>query len=165
MGRLPAQWAGRTITARWPYTMAAELTLTTGQKNKQYPDSSFQNGVDKPFEIHRMIPRVYALDDNGILLTTQPDQGLLQGLVRAMMTDLGRTQQMVKTPTLLDVLTKGSSERTWEFADPMYIVRSEQIQVSLDALTFPAIANLSTLSVAINFEGYLCIVAPASENR
>jgi hypothetical protein len=112
-----------------------------------------------------MIPRVYARDSEGLLLTTQPAQELLQGLVRARITDLGREQLITKTPTLLDVLTKGSSERTWEWAEPMYIIRSEQIQVVLDALAFPAISGLSTLQVALCFQGYLCIVADADGNR
>lgn len=165
MGRLPAQWAGRVIMSRWPYEIAGELAMTTAQQGKQYPEATFQNGVDKPFEIHRMIPRVYALDTEGLLLTTQPDQSLMQGLIRARITDLGREQLITKTPTLLDVLTKGTSERTWEWADPMYIIRSEQIQVVLDALAYPAISNLVTLRVAICFQGFLCIVAPPSENR
>jgi hypothetical protein len=165
MGRLPAQWAGRLITSRWPYEISAELTLTTGQTGQQYPDSSFQNGVDKPFEIHRLIPRLYMLDSSNVLLPEQPDQSLLAGLVRATIVDLGREQLITKTPTLLDVLTKGSSERTWEWADPMYIIRSEQLQVTLDALTFPTISNAAKIKVALCFQGYLCIVAPPSENR
>jgi hypothetical protein len=47
----------------------------------------------------------------------------------------------------------------------MYIIRSEQIQIVLDALTFPAIQDLTTLRVVINFQGFVCVVAPPSENR
>lgn len=167
MGRLPAMWAGMQIKSRWPYTIGAELTLTANQTGIQFPEASFQNGVDKPFEIHRMIPRVYALDESGILLPTQPDQSTLQGLVRARITDLGREQLITKNPTLLDTLVKGSSERTWEFADPMYIIRSEQIQVVLDTLSIPVFAPdpATSLRIAIDFQGYLCIVEPPLGNR
>lgn len=165
MGRLPAQWAGKTITARWPYEITGELSLTSGQPARQYPDATFQNGVDKPFEIHRMIPRVYALDDAGVLLPTQPDQELLLGLVRANIVDLGREQLITKTPTLLGAIVKGSAERTWEFAEPMYLVRSEQLQVTVSALVFPAVANLNSLVVAMCFEGFLCVVAPPTGER
>lgn len=165
MGRLPSTWAGRIIQSRWPYEISGELLLTTGLTGTQYPDATFQNGQDKPFEMHRMIPRIYALDAQNVLLTTQPDQELLLGLVRTRITDLGREQLITKNPTILGALLKGSSERTWEFAEPMYIIRSEQIQIVLDALTFPAISNLDKLRVVITFEGFVCIVAPPSENR
>lgn len=167
MGRLPTMWAGMMIKSRWPYEMAAELSLTDGQLGVQYPDASFQNGVDKPFEIHRLIPRVYALDSGGELLEDQPDQGLLAGLVRARITDLGNEQLITKTPTLLDVLTKGSSERTWEWAEPLYIIRSQQLQVTLDALAFPAgfAGSVTTIKIALCFQGYLCIVEPPLGNR
>lgn len=165
MGRLPATWAGRQIMSRWPYEVNGELIITSAQTGQQFPEATFQNGQDKPFEIHRMIPRVYSLDTESVLLTTQSDQELLLGLVRARLTDLGREQAMTKNPTLLGTLLKGSSERTWEFADPMYLIRSEQIQVVLDALTFPAISGLAKLRVAITFEGFVCVVAPPGENR
>jgi hypothetical protein len=47
----------------------------------------------------------------------------------------------------------------------MYLIRAEQLQVSLDALAFPAIQNLVALRIAMSFQGYLCVVAPPSENR
>lgn len=165
MGRLPSQWAGRVIMDRFPYVFAAELALTTGQRGVQFPEASFMHAVDKPFEIHRMIPRVYAQDSDAILLPTQPDQDLLSALVRVNINNLGLDQIITKTPTLISLLTKGSSERTWEWADPMYLERSQQIQVVCDALTFPSISELNTLKVSISFEGFLCVVAPPSENR
>jgi hypothetical protein len=165
MGRLPATWANRIIQSRWPYTISGEFLIESAETGQQFPDATFQNGQDKPFEIHRMIPRVYALDSEGVLLPTQPDQELLLGLVRAKIVDLGREQLMTKNPTLLGLLCKGSSERTWEFAEPMYLIRAEQIQITLDALTFPVISNLDQLKVAIDFQGFVCVVAPPSENR
>lgn len=165
MGRLPSTWAGRQIQSRWPYEISGEFIIQSAEAGQQYPDATFQNGQDKPFEIHRLIPRIYALDSDNVLLSTQPDQELLLGLVRARITDLGREQLITKNPTLLGALVKGSAERTWEFAEPMYIIRSEQIQIVLDALTFPTISGLNKLRVVVTFEGFVCIVAPPGENR
>ena len=165
MGRLPSHWAGRVIQSRWPYEIPGEFLLASGETGQQFPDATFQNGQDKPFEIHRMIPRVYALDDENVLLQEQPPQDVLLGLVRVRITDLGREQLITKNPTLLGLLCKGTSELTWEFADPMYIIRSEQIQIALDALTFPDFEGLESLRVSIAFQGFVCIVAPPGENR
>lgn len=167
MGRLPAEFAGRKITDRFPYGISAELSLTASQNGIQFTDGSFLQGTDKPFEIHRMIPRLYALDSDGVLLATQPDQELLAGLMRLRILNLGLNQELLKTPTLVGLLTKGSSERTWEWADPMYLLNSWQIQVTCDTLVFPTFAPtaMTRLKIGLDFQGYQVIIAPASENR
>lgn len=165
MGRLPAQWAGKVITDRFPYSMAAELRLTTGQIITQFAASSFLHSIDKPFEIHRLIPRVIAQDSEGLLLTTQPDQELLASLVRLLMTNLGINQPMMPNATRISVLTKGSSERTWEYAEPYYLKNGQEIIASAQALTFPAISGLSSLMVVLDFQGFLIQVSPPSDIR
>lgn len=165
MGRLPSSWAEKLITMRIPYEMSGELVLTSAQTGQQFPDATFANNIDKPFEIHRLIPRVTALDDTGVALSTQPDQELLQSLIRVYITDLGKNTILTKSATLLNLLTKGSSERTWEWADPYYLIRTELIQIVTDALTFPEIADLVSLRVEISLQGFLIVVAPASESR
>jgi len=165
MGRLPSQWAGRVILDRIPYEISGEQIVVSAAPDTQFPDNTFSNNTDKPLEIHRMIPRVYALDDSDVLLTTQPDQELLAGLIRLQINDLGINQIITKTATLIGLLTKGSSERTWEFADPHYLTRGNQIQVVSNALTFPAIDGLVSLRVGLAFQGFLLVVAPPSENR
>jgi hypothetical protein len=165
MGRLADYWAGKKITQRSPYTMPGDLLLTSGQPGVQFPEATFMNNVDKPFEIHRVIPRVTAVDVNNVPLFPQPDQDLLSGLLRVQVTDLGKNQKLTKNPSLVTILTKGSSERTWEFADPYYLIRSESIQVVCDALTFPAIPDLAALRVEWAFQGFLIVVAPASDVR
>lgn len=165
MGRLADYWAGRKITQRSPFLMPGDLILTSSQPGVQFPEATFMNNVDKPFEIHRAIPRVTALDVNNVPLFPQPDQELLGALIRAQVTDLGKNQKLTKNPSLFTILTKGSSERTWEFADPYYLIRSESIQVVCDALTFPAIPDLASLRVEWSFQGFLIVVAPASDVR
>lgn len=168
MGRLPSHWAQKLITMRVPYEMDGELSLTTALAGQQFPDSTFANNIDKPFEIHRMIPRITALDASGIALSPQPDQDLLQSLVRLTITDLGKNTPLTKSPTLMKLFTKGSSERTWEWAEPYYLIRGEQFQIIADALTFPAnaaISNFVSVRVEISFQGFLLVVGPASESR
>lgn len=177
MGRLPSEWAGRPITMRIPYEMAGEIVLTTGQSGQQFPDALFMDNVDMPFECHRVVPRVIAQDNAGIAVPNQPNQDLLQSLIRARVNDNGKSVIMTKASTMLNTLTKGSSERTWEWADPYYLVRSESFQVVLDALTFPPIwdgaqipANPATtpiisLRVSWGFQGFLCVVAAPSNTR
>jgi hypothetical protein len=162
---------------RIPYEMAGELILAGSTSGTQYPDAVFTNNVDMPFEAHRAIPRVTALDDANIAVPNQPNQDLLQSLIRARVNDFGKNVIMTKNPTLLNLLTKGNEERTWEWAEPYYLVRSEGFQVVLDALTFPPIWDgaqivtappttpIISLRVEFAFQGFLCVVAPASNTR
>jgi hypothetical protein len=165
MGRLPATFAGRIITARQPWGMAGEVSLTSAQPGIQFPEATFLNSTDRPFEIHRMIPFIVAQDSDGVALTTQPDQDLLEALIRTKINDLGKVTQLLKSATMIRTLVKGSSERTWEFADPYYLVKSEQLQVINDALTFPAIASLVSLKVCMDFQGFFVTLGPPSESR
>jgi hypothetical protein len=161
---------------RIPYTMPGELILAGNQTAVQFNDALFTNNVDMPFEVHRMIPRVTALDDANDALANQPSQELLNALVRARVNDFGKNAIMTKNPALLSVLTKGSSERTWEWAEPYYLVRSEGFQVAIDTLTLPTwdgaqipsaqpAEPLVSLRVEIAFQGFLCVVAPPSNTR
>ncbi len=166
MGRLPAQFAGRVINDRFPYEFSGELKLTTGQALTQFPDSTFLHSIDKPFEIHRMIPRVFGQDGSDVLLATQPDQDLLLALVKFTLTNLGINQVMTKAPTRLAAVVKGSSERTWEWAEPQTLERGQELQAACQALTFPTFnPAASSLIVLLTFEGFLLQVAPPSDNR
>lgn len=165
MGRLPATWGGRLITARAPWAMAGEVALTSAAPGIQFPEATFLNSTDRPFEIHRMIPFVVAQDSSGVALPVQPDQDLLSALIRTKIQDLGKVNQLLKSATLLRLLVKGSSERTWEFADPYYLAKSEQLQVINDALTFPVITDLVTLKVCMDFQGFFITIGPPSESR
>jgi len=176
MGRLPTEWAGRVITMRIPYEMAGELIMGTSQSGTQYPDAVFMNNVDMPFECHRVIPRITALDAANNVLPNQPSQDLLQSLIRCRVNDFGKNVIMTKNPTLMNLLTKGSSERTWEWAEPYYLTRSEGFQVVLDSLAFftwdgaqlpdtPPLLPLVSLRVEWAFQGFLVVVAPPSNSR
>lgn len=165
MGRLPATFADREVKDRFPYELAAELTMQSSVRGTQFPEAVFQNGTDKPFECHRLIPRVYALDSNGVLLPEQPSQELLAGLIRLDIVINNLEQKLTRAPTLIGTMTKGEAERTWEFADPTYLMRSTGFTVTVDALTYPTISNLVSLKVALTFQGFLLIVSPPLPNR
>lgn len=165
MGRLPEYWAGRKITMRIPYEMAGEVNLTSAQVGQQFPDATFLHNVDKPFEIHRCKPHLVSLDSDGDVMEPQFAQADLQSLVRMRMTDLGKNEVMMKSPTLIPLLTKGSAEQTWEWAEPYTIVRSESFQLVSDALSFANFTDMTTLRVAWSFQGFLIVVAPPSESR
>jgi hypothetical protein len=165
MGRLPDSWAGRKITMRIPYEMAGEVPMTTAQVGQQFPDATFLHNVDKPFEIHRCKPFCIALDTNGDVLDNQPDQVVLQSLLRVRISDLGKNELMTKAPTALPLLTKGTAEQTWEWAEPYTIVRAESFQIVVDALAFTNFSDLVTLRLAWMFQGFLIVVAPPSESR
>ena len=175
MGRLPSTWGDRLITMRVPYTMEGELIMANNVSS-QFIDALFTNNVDMPFECHRMIPRVTALDDANVALANQPSQDLLQSLARLRLVDFGKNVNMTKSPTLLNTLTKGSSERTWEWAEPYYLIRSEGFQATIDTLAFPIwdggqiptappTVPLVSLRIEIAFQGFLCVVAPPSNTR
>lgn len=162
MGRLPSTYAGKEIQRRFPYTMTGEIVMTSGQTGLQYPDATFQNTINKPFEVHRMIPRVYA-QLNGAIVSpaNMPSQEYLLGMIRTKIIDLGQNQDINKTPTRLDAMVKGSSERTWEWADPHYLPNNTQLQITNDALVFPfASDTINQLNVVLTFEGFLVVVGP-----
>ena len=176
MGRLPSTWGDRMITMRIPYNMPGELILAAN-KSAQFNTALFTNNIDMPLELHRMIPRCTALDDANNALANQPDQDLLQSLARLAVQDTGKANgNMTKNPTLMNLLTKGSAERTWEWADPYYLIRSEGFQVAVDTLPFfswdgaqiPAaqpVKPFVSLRIEIEFQGFLCVVAPPSNTR
>lgn len=165
MGRLPSTYAGRPILDRDPYVMYGELTLTSGQAARLFQPATFQCGTDKPLEIHRLIPRLYALDENGVMLETQPDQELLAGLVKVSIRILHKEQALTRSPTRIGALTKGSAERTWEWADPSYLERSTGFEVTIEASTFPNIDGLDSILVGLAFEGFMIVIGPAANNR
>lgn len=165
MGRLPNTYADRPIMARDPYAMYGELAITSGQAPTEFPPATFQCQTDRPLEIHRLIPRVYALDGQGVFLEPQPDQDLLAGLVRISIQVNNRQESVTRGDPRINALTKGSAERTWEWADPEYLERSTGFTVVVSGSTFPAIDGLASLLVGLNFEGFKITIHPATNNR
>jgi hypothetical protein len=168
MGRLPAMFGNKPITARQPWIMYGEIGLTTAQIGINFPDTTYLNNTDRPFEIHRFVPFISGRDVNNILLQPPADQDTLSSLVKAKITDLGKSAPMTKVSTRIRNMVKGQSERSWELADPYYLLKGEQLQIIADADTFPAnsaIANLNNLLVQIGVQGFFISLGPPSEGR
>lgn len=168
MGRLPETFAGTSgapqrITFRTPYIMSASIDLDSSTSGAQFAPDVFTHSVDRPFEIHRMIPRAYTFDSTPEIITTQPDISLLMGCITTRILDFGKTQNFNKASTQLMNLVKGPSELTWEYAEPYYLVKDEGLIVSLDSVVYPFTND--TVKVDIAFEGFLLTLAPASERR
>jgi hypothetical protein len=108
-----------------------------------------------------MIPRLTALDVNKAFVT-QPDDGTLEKLHRLRIADAGKNESLVKNAALIETLTKGTSERTWEFADPYYITNGEAgLVVTVDSIC-PTGTAVNT-RVEVTFQGFLIVVAPPNQ--
>lgn len=166
MGRLSSEWAGRKITQRIPHTMGAELIRAGSLSGQVFPDAAFNWNIDMPFEVHRLKPQITGLTGANAVVAIQPAQETLLALVRAKIDRIGGTITLTKTPTLLRQLIKGTSEMTWEFAEPDTIVRQEGYTVTVDTLAIPAFADpVTNLRIEIAFQGFLLQLGPASEQR
>jgi hypothetical protein len=141
--------------------MDSELTLAASVSGTPFNDSDFLNTQDKVFEVHRMIPRVYALDAEGLLLATQPDQNTAEGLVLLSMNLQGFNQLVTKSQTRIGALIKGSSERTWEYAEPFFLPNGRGIQLFASTTAFPAAVTYTQLLIVVVYEGFLLQLAPA----
>ena len=164
MGRLASKYGNLEINARFPYTMDSELTLAESQSGIPFNDSDFLNTQDKVFEVHRMIPRVYGLDTSSLIVAPQPDQELLMGLVLMSMNLQGYNQLVNKSATRLGTLVKGSSERTWEYAEPFFLPNGRGVQVLVSTVAFPSADpfddTVTQLLIAVSFEGFLLQLEP-----
>jgi hypothetical protein len=156
--------------------MEGELIIAGSQSGVQFPDATYTNNVDMPFECHRMIPRVTGLDSTNNVQPVQMSDSVLLQLIRLQIADFGKNVNLLKSPALIDSLVKGTSERTWEWADPYYLVRSEGFQVVANSQAVPVWdggqipaappANaLANFRVTVTFEGFLLQIAPPSNTR
>lgn len=170
MGRLPDQFAGRVITYREPFAMEARIRMASAVPNLQYPEAAFMHATDKPFEIHRLIPRCLCLDvnNNPVDEDVQRSNPYLMSLILATINDLGKTMEQTNAATPLNSLVKGTSEQTWEFAQPFYLAKGESLRIALTSRTFPAgFADdaITQIEVSLCYEGFELILGPASDNR
>jgi len=178
MGRLPLQFAGKDITFRIPYNIAAELDVGPNLSGVVFPEASFLHNVDKPFEIHRVIIRLTAKGtppdfDSPTVLEPQPTT--LEERVRMRILDFAKNENLTKSATLVSLLLNRFTG-AWDLEEPYTIVRSEGFQVQLDTQDYPDVIlyndNIEPIKVTVqfirtevNFQGYLDIIGPPSEVR
>jgi len=142
--------------------MPGELIVAAGAIGIQFPEATFLHNSDKPFEIHRVIPRVTGLDANLALIAVQPTDAL-QRATRLRIFDFSKNENLTKNAILIELMTKGTSEQTWEWAEPYVLSRSEGFQVTVDNLITAGVAP--NTRVEICFQGFLIVVAAPSDSR
>ena len=164
MGRLPAKFADKVITFRVPYSQPGELTVTASQQGIQFPESTFLHNIDKPFEIHRMLVRTTAFDGSTppAIVNPQPIGNILDKVIRLRIVDTSKNENLTKAAHLIATLLT-DNRRTWEWEDPYTLVRSEGLQIAVDAQVF--FAGTVNVRVEISFQGYLVVIAPPTETR
>ncbi len=167
MGRLPSTFGNRVIVSRTPFVMENRVIVHTDEQQVAFSSGAFLHDKPQPFEVHRMIPRVFEVDDNGDLVidsVVTQDVGL--AVVKAHIYATSREQELTKNPTPLIVMTKGSAERTWEWAEPNTCVAPEGyvVMIDVDDLDFVFSNTDPTeppiLQVELAFEGFLLELGP-----
>ena len=165
MGRLPETFAGRRIAFRVPFTMPGTMVIGSSAGPVQFPTATFMQTEDKPFEIHRVIPRLSNVN------TAIPESTLMR-MVSIRMEDLGKEQFLTKQPLAgqpQDIqiinIVKGDVEKTWEWPDPYYLRKNENIIVSLQSIPYPTEVEGVGIQVEIVLEGFLIVIAPPSDRR
>ena len=168
MGRLPSTYAGMQIMFRVPFAMQTTLDLPQNTAS-QFPEFPVTHSIDKPFEIHRMIPRITAIAGNKVIQAAQPSDDLMEALISISIRDFGKNNSLTKAVTPLGNLVRGSAERTWEFAAPYYLKQGDGFEINAVSGSYPVdgqgtpIANV--LRAQISFIGCLIVVAPPTEQR
>lgn len=101
----------------------------------------------------------------------------MQRLVRLRVRDTSKNELITKNLTRVDQLFK-ANEQSWEWEEPYTLVRSEQLEIGVDTDDLSVIGNLITdpatgavtltdprVRVEVSFEGFLLVIAPATETR
>lgn len=178
MGRLPLQFAGKNVTFRIPYNIAAELDVGPNASGTVFPEASFLHNVDKPFEIHRVKVNLTAKGTpEGFTSPTvlEPQPTTLEERTRLRILDFSKNENLTKSSTLVALLL-AKNTGAWDLEEPYTIVRSEGFQVQIDTLDYPFVVILDAtiqpervevqfIRVSVNFQGYLDIIGPPSEVR
>jgi len=178
MGRLPLQFAGKDVTFRIPYNIAAELDVGPNLSGIVFPEASFLHNVDKPFEIHRVIIRLTAKGTPATFVTPtvlEPQPTTLEERVRMRILDFSKNENLTKSSTFVSLLLNRNTG-AWDLEEPYTIVRSEGFQVQIDTQDYPAVVILDAtiqpervdvqfVRIELNFQGYLDIIGPPSEVR
>jgi hypothetical protein len=178
VGRLPLQFAGKDITFRIPYALAAELDVGPNLSGVVFPEASFLHNVDKPFEIHRVkIGLTGKGTPEGFTQPTilEPQPTTLEKRVRMRVLDFSKNENLTKSATLVSQILQKNTQ-AWDLEEPYTIVRSEGFQIQIDTADYPAVVILNAviepervdvqfIRVEVNFQGYLDIIGPPSEVR
>lgn len=152
MGRTPDTYRNRKITARHPYTVQSRTDAISAQQVVTFPSGSFLYDGDGVVEIHRMVPRVFSVDENGDVLLDLGAAGL--ALVDVMIRCTAHDNEMTKRATPLAILTLGSEELTWEWPEPIYLQKDQGFVVTANIVDLSQLyATAPLLRIALAFQG------------
>lgn len=158
MGRLAQSFAGLQIQDMFPYAAKTQLTLAESTAATNFPNADWLNTQDKPLAVHRMTVRIIALDENGLVLATQPDIETREALVLLGMLLQGFNQPMTKDMTPIEVgnlLGGTTSERYWRFEEPFVLPNSYGVIASAQTIAFPAGVTYTNLRITLVLQGFL----------
>ncbi len=176
--RLPTFFGERQIKFRSPFSMPGELKFHLADlatsPSTAFPEATFLQNSDKPMEVHRMIARVTALDEDGeVILLPEDLAKSLWRTVRVRIQDVTKNQLITKNAQLLSDLL--NDRGVWEWYDPYTMSRSEGFEVLVEFLDFApktiavwggqASETITDLRLEITFEGYLIVIAPPTNER
>lgn len=167
----PTQFDGKAIKDRIPYTMRGEMLVPVATSGVQFPETTFQHNVDKPFEIHRVIPDLTGFTDASPTVQVTPTlatnfQNFLDKGVRLNIIDTAKNELLTKNPTLIAQLINKMT-RTWEWPKPYTLRCSTNFLVTVDNIIPAAFAtgtlggvasvNVAQIRVELSFQGYLLV--------
>lgn len=164
MGRLAQTFAGLSILDMFPYNTPSEVTVAESTSGTAFPNADLLNTVDKPFAVHRLIPRIIGLDSAGKVVSPQPDLESREAIVRIRFELQGFNQNTTKAAVRIGNLLGGTtSERYWRFEEPFVLPNSYGVLAFVDVDAFPDgddWADVTSLRVQLNLQGFLLQVAP-----
>ncbi len=165
MGRLSTVYAKQPVTYRVPYSMTGfldfpEVTDLAPYREQTMNPQMLLHSQDKPFEVHRLIP-VMQTKHSGVF-SAGGGQEFALSLPLVSLKLRSRNQAITASETMVSNLVKGSAEFSWEFDDPMVLVRGEGVIVTGGVKQ--RITN-SIMRLYVTLQGYLLIMPPASDQR
>ncbi len=162
MDKLPVSFAGRAILSRAPYTMPGTVVIDANAPGYQFPSGVFTHGTTKPFEIHRVVPYVVALDSNGVPYASQPPQDFLRALTQVSILAYNINEQLTKSAQDLITLVNAQTG-AWELDSPFNLILGEGLQVSVTNRATTAIIGgaYAKSQVSLTFQGSLLHLDPS----
>jgi hypothetical protein len=126
---LPAEYKGKRVTKRMPYTMPGDLQVNPQAGPVLFSAGQFLHNVDFVFEATKFVPNVTALDGSFIPIA-DPNIGSLFRWVLMQIKVIGLEQVINKSPQRLSsLLDKDTFE--WAFEAPIYIEKSQGFDVAV----------------------------------
>lgn len=176
MGECLPTYAGEVITTRVPHAVQAYVDLpkigygspAATVRAVPFDLNAFLHNAAMPFEVHRMIPRVIYADTSTPTVYGVPDQDVGLGCIEVSIREKSSNRAMTAGFVPLLNLVKGVAEQSWEWTNPMTLVRGQGyvVQAKMACTVFPFASDaVSALRLQLSFEGYMLVMPPASDRR